>query len=106
MLLDEEGKLAGIFTDSDLARLIETRQESALDRPIGEVMTRQPRTLLVGSRVAEAFDLFERLRISELPVLDPSGRPVGLVDITDLIGLGGVDPEELVHEGPNLRRTA
>ena len=106
MLLDDDGTLAGIFTDSDLARLIETRQESALDRPIGEVMTHAPRTLLVGARVAEAFDLFERLRISELPVLDESGRPVGLVDITDLIGLGGVDPEELLPEGPTLRRTA
>ena len=105
MLLDDAGGLAGIFTDSDLARLIETRQETALDRPIAEVMTRNPRTLLVGSRVAEAFDLFERLRISELPVLDAAGRPVGLVDITDLIGLGGVDPEELLPEG-NLRRTA
>ena len=60
---------------------------------------------MVGSRVAEAFDLFERLRISELPVLDAAGRPIGLVDITDLIGLGGVDPEELLPEG-NLRRTA
>jgi arabinose-5-phosphate isomerase len=106
MLLDDEGKLAGVFTDSDLARLIETRRESALDRPIAEVMTQKPRTLPVGARVTEAFDLFERLRISELPVLDAEGRPVGLVDITDLIGLGGVDPEELLHEGSTLRRTA
>lgn len=87
MLLDDEGRLAGLFTDSDLARLIETRRDTALDRPISEVMTLRPRTLLLGARVAEALDLFERLKISELPVLDTEGRPVGLIDITDLISV-------------------
>lgn len=87
ILIDESGKLAGLFTDSDLARLIETRREDALDRPIAEVMTRSPRTLSVGQRVAEAMELFERFKISELPVIDAEGRPMGMVDITDLIGV-------------------
>lgn len=85
MLLDAEGRLAGIFTDSDLARLIETRRDDALDRPISEVMTQRPRTLPAEARVAEALDLFERHKLSELPVLNEDGRPIGLVDITDLI---------------------
>ncbi|MFO0879542.1 MAG: KpsF/GutQ family sugar-phosphate isomerase [Gemmataceae bacterium] len=87
MLLDEEGRLAGLFTDSDLARLIESRRDAALDRPISEVMTHRPRTLSLGARVAEALDLFERLKISELPILDSEGRPIGLLDITDLISV-------------------
>ncbi len=87
MLLDGEGRLAGLFTDSDLARLIESRRDAALDRPIAEVMTRSPRTLPVGARVGEALELFERHKISELPILDGDGRPVGLLDITDLIGV-------------------
>lgn len=94
MLVDETGKLAGIFTDSDLARLIETRRDEALDRPIAEVMTRQPRTLPRGARVEEAFELFDRSRISELPILDGAGRPIGLVDITDLIGWNTAAAEE------------
>ncbi|MFO0845468.1 MAG: KpsF/GutQ family sugar-phosphate isomerase [Gemmataceae bacterium] len=85
MLLDEGGRLAGLFTDSDLARLIESRRDDALDRPIAEVMTCRPRAVAVGSRVGEALELFERHKISELPVLDADGRPVGLLDITDLI---------------------
>src|SRR4051794_37422051 len=48
MLLDDDGRLAGLFTDSDLARLIEDRREAALDRPIAEVMTARPRTVPVG----------------------------------------------------------
>lgn len=85
MLLDEQGRLSGLFTDSDLARLIEARRDEALDRPIAEVMTRQPRTLPLGTRVGEALELFERHKISELPILDREGRPVGMLDITDLI---------------------
>jgi arabinose-5-phosphate isomerase len=91
MLTDESGRLAGIFTDSDLARLIESRRDAALDRPIAEVMTAQPRTVPLGARVVEALDLLRRHRISELPVLDAEGRPAGLLDITDLVGLGIAD---------------
>jgi arabinose-5-phosphate isomerase len=87
MLTDEAGQLCGIFTDSDLARLFEQRRDEALDRPICEVMTANPITVLRGTRVGDAVDLLCRHKISELPVIDPEGRPVGLIDITDLIGL-------------------
>ncbi len=86
MLLDEQGKLSGLFTDSDLARLIESRRDEALDRPIAEVMTPQPLTILAGTRVLEAIEVLRRRKISELPVVDAEGRPIGLLDITDLIG--------------------
>ena len=42
ILTDADGCLAGIFTDSDLARLFEQRRDGALDRPIAEVMTPDP----------------------------------------------------------------
>lgn len=89
LLLDGDGRLAGLFTDSDLARLIENRQDAALDRPIREVMTRRPITVGVGVRVPEAVGLMRQKKISELPVVDGDGRPVGLLDVTDLLGLGG-----------------
>jgi arabinose-5-phosphate isomerase len=87
MLLDEANRLAGIFTDSDLARLIEARRDDALDRPIAEMMTRDPLTLPVGSRVLEALEILRRRKISELPIVDADNRPLGLLDITDLIGV-------------------
>ena len=87
MLVDGDGKLVGIFTDSDLARLFEQRRDAALDRPIHEVMTAQPLTVEVGTRVVDAVDVMQRRKISELPVVDGAGKPVGLIDITDLIGL-------------------
>jgi arabinose-5-phosphate isomerase len=90
MLVDEAGRLSGLFTDSDLARLIEARRDTALDRPVAEVMTADPLTLPLGARVGEALALFGRHKISELPVVDPQGRPAGLLDITDLIGMTAV----------------
>ncbi|MCS7015844.1 MAG: KpsF/GutQ family sugar-phosphate isomerase [Gemmatales bacterium] len=85
LLVDDSGKLAGIFTDSDLARLFEQRRDAALDRPIAEVMTRQPITVPAGTRVWDAVEIMSRHRISELPVVDSEGRPVGLLDITDVL---------------------
>jgi arabinose-5-phosphate isomerase len=99
MLVDTDGRLAGIFTDSDLARLIEARRDAALDRPIAEVMTVAPFTVPVGTRVLEAVEVLRRHKISELPVVDGDGRPVGLLDITDLIGLVPAESRDAVREG-------
>ena len=87
MLFDDDGRLCGLFTDSDLARLIEERRDDALDRPIAEVMTADPLTVSAGARVLEAVEILRRHKISELPVVDADGRPVGLIDITDLLGI-------------------
>ena len=96
MLVDQSGQLCGLFTDSDLARLFEQRRDHALDQPIAEVMTAKPITVPQGTRIADAIELLRHRKISELPVVDPTGRPVGLLDITDLIAL--FPPEEVELE--------
>ena len=92
MLVDEEGKLAGLFTDSDLARLLEKRRYEALEGPIREVMTREVRTVLSGTLLGAAIDVLADRKISELPVLDAQRRPLGLLDITDVVGIQDVGP--------------
>jgi len=87
MLVDDEGRLSGLFTDSDLARLLENRREDRLDLPIVEVMTASPKQIGPDAPLVDAIALLSEHRISELPVLDELGRPVGLLDITDLIAL-------------------
>jgi arabinose-5-phosphate isomerase len=94
LIVDESGRLVGIFTDSDLARLFEHRRDDLLDRPIGEVMTPGPVQVLAGSSVGEAVEAMKSRKISELPVVDRGGRPVGLIDLTDLIGLVPSESEE------------
>ena len=87
MLVDGEGKLSGIFTDSDLARLFEHRREHALDRPIREVMTARPVIVRMGTKMIDAVTAMAQRKISELPVVDAEGRPVGLIDVTDVVGM-------------------
>jgi len=91
MLAEADGRLAGIFTDSDLDPLFERHVASALDKPIAQVMTAQPITVLITARLTEAIELMRARKISELPVVDEADKPVGLLDVTDLIGL---DPDE------------
>ncbi|VTS01389.1 KpsF/GutQ family sugar-phosphate isomerase [Tuwongella immobilis] len=91
ILTDESGSLAGLFTDSDLARLFERRDDRALDRPIREVMTAHPITISPDARLMEAIERMRTLKISELPVIDEARKPIGLLDITDLIGLMPLD---------------
>jgi arabinose-5-phosphate isomerase len=87
ILTDAEGRLSGLFTDSDLARLLERRQEAQLDRPIAEVMTSQPITVRPEMTLGEVVGLLSTRKLSELPVIDADRRPVGLIDITDVLPL-------------------
>jgi arabinose-5-phosphate isomerase len=85
MVTGADGKLVGVFTDSDLARLFERRRDTALDGPIAEVMTRNPRKVPLGSMMNDALLIMSEHKISELPVIDAaSGCPLGLIDITDV----------------------
>ena len=87
MLIDTRGALSGLFTDSDLARLLETRDEAALDQPISQRMVRSPATIRSGARIGEAVRLLAERKFSELPVVDSSGKPLGLIDVTDVVSL-------------------
>ena len=88
MVVDDDGRLAGIFTDSDLARLLERKKDQAIDGPIAAVMTPSPATVTVGTRLLAACEILAERKISELPVVDVDGRPVGLIDITDVVAIG------------------
>ena len=87
MLVDKVAKLTGLFTDSDLARLIESRHDAALDLPMCEVMAKDPTTIGSGSRMAAAIEIMTERKFSELPVVDRRGRPVGMIDVTDVVGM-------------------
>ena len=91
MVVDEAGRLAGIFTDSDLVRLLERKRDQAIDGPIAAVMTPSPTTVTVGTRLSAACEILADRKISELPVVDSDGKPVGLIDITDVVAIGPAD---------------
>ncbi len=86
VLTDDQGRMSGIFTDGDLRRLLLHHPEQ-LERPISEVMTRDPMSLSSSSMVRDAVRLVRECRQDEIPVVDEEGRPVGLVDVQDLIAM-------------------
>lgn len=100
LVLDQpEGRLIGIFTDSDLVRLLERGRANMLDQPIGDSMTASPSVICHSATVADAVEALKARKLSELPVVDENGHPIGLVDVTDLIGL--VDASD-IEEGVDL----
>ncbi len=87
LLTDDAGVLSGLFTDSDLARLLERQQDEMLDGPMSNVMTRNPLSIKYGEKTLLAVETIACHNISELPVVDSRGKPVGLIDITDVVNL-------------------
>lgn len=87
MLIDAKGQLSGLFTDSDLARLLESQRDEQLDQPVCNVMSRSHFTVDEDARLDEIFHTLKEHKISELPVINSAREPVGLVDITDIVEL-------------------
>ncbi|MEO0965732.1 MAG: KpsF/GutQ family sugar-phosphate isomerase [Planctomycetota bacterium] len=90
LVTDDEGLLAGVFTDGDLRRLVFTNP-AALDLPIAHAMTTTPTTLQHTAVVRDAVRLIREKRIDEIPVVNDSGQPVGLIDVQDLVALRVVE---------------
>lgn len=82
-VVEEDGTLAGVFTDGDFRRSIQ-KDPDILGRAIRDVMTPQPVTLGPDSLAVEALRLFQRNSIDDLVIVDDEGRPVGIVDLQDL----------------------
>ena len=93
VLVDETGKISGIFTDGDLRRLITGDDGTALRRPVREVMTPNPKRIGGDRLASEAMAVMRPLRIDDLPVVDDDDRPIGLIDIQDLVVLRMLDVE-------------
>ena len=88
IVVDEEGALAGIFTDGDLRRLLEGGDFSRLELPIDHVMAAEPKVLRPTDLAVDAHRLLRENRIDNAPVIDDERRPVGLLDVQDLIEVG------------------
>ncbi|HSZ55104.1 MAG TPA: KpsF/GutQ family sugar-phosphate isomerase [Tepidisphaeraceae bacterium] len=94
VLINDEGKVSGIFSDGDLRRAITDDDGSVLRRPIRELMTKNPKRIRGDQLASEAIALMRPHRIDELPVVDDDDRPIGLIDIQDLVVLRMLDVEE------------
>lgn len=87
IVVNDDGALCGIFTDGDLRRLMEKRGITALELPVGEGMTRTPRTIEPKKLASEATRVMEMFEISVLVVVDGK-KPVGIIHLHELLKAG------------------
>ncbi|MES1942845.1 KpsF/GutQ family protein [Salinisphaera sp. PC39] len=88
-VVDGEGRLSGLFTDGDLRRALDSAAD-VRSTPIAEVMTRAPRTAGPDMLAAEALHMMEAHKINGLMVVDAERRPVGALNMHDLLRAGVV----------------
>jgi arabinose-5-phosphate isomerase len=83
-VVDAAGLLVGIFTDGDLRRLVE-RGASNFEVEVRTVMGPHPRCVSPEDLVLTAATLMREAHVDQLPVVDAEGRPVGLIDVQDVL---------------------
>lgn len=84
-LIDLEENLVGILTERDILRYFAADEEPRLDRPVAEVMSRDPHTVSPDTSLDAALALMTERRFRRLPVVTDDGRLVGLVTMGDLV---------------------
>ncbi len=82
-VVDEQGVLAGIFTDGDLRRHLPDAARLPTMK-MGEVMTPNPIRLGLNHLAVDVVTIFEKHNIDDLVIVDEQGRVAGMVDIQDL----------------------
>jgi arabinose-5-phosphate isomerase len=92
LITNDTGVLTGIFTDSDLRRLV-LRDANELQSPLAKVMSKDPKTLTSDALAREAVAMFREYRADEIPIVDADNKPVGLLDVQDLIAMKLVEDD-------------
>src|SRR5574340_1036241 len=83
-VVDEAGRVIGIFTDGDLRRTLD-KTADVHTTLVRDVMTRAPRTIAPGRLAAEAVQLMENYKTYVLLVADETGHLVGALNMHDLM---------------------
>jgi arabinose-5-phosphate isomerase len=87
MIVDSDGKLAGIITDADMRRLMAQKGAEIFGCAVKDVMTASCKRIRASALASEAMAIFHKHRIDDLPVVDEKDRPVGLIDVQDIVAI-------------------
>ncbi len=101
LVVDAEGRLAGIFTERDVLTRVAGRGRDPRQTRLGEVMTAQPDALTAGDRIAYAVHSMSVAGYRTVPLVDAERRPVGVITVSDVIRwLAGLFPEAVLNLPP------
>lgn len=87
-VVDNDYKLIGVVTDGDIRRAYLKHQNNISEKKASEIMSINPKTITQDDLAVSALKAMEDLRISDLIVLDKSQKPIGIVDLKDLLKAG------------------
>lgn len=88
LVMDNNGKVAGIVTDGDLRRGIEKWGGKLFELTAEEVMARNPKTVSEEELAAKALSIMESYSITTLVVPDGDGRAIGIIHLHDILKQG------------------
>ncbi|GHF78679.1 KpsF/GutQ family sugar-phosphate isomerase [Thalassotalea marina] len=86
-VVNKEQKLLGLFTDGDLRRVLDSKVDIHQDA-ISTVMTINPRVAVQDMLAAEALKIMEDKKINGLIIIDDNMRPIGAMNMHDLLRSG------------------
>ncbi len=87
LVLNNKGTMAGVFTDGDLRRVLDSGVDLQNTR-VCEVMTKKCRTVPTGTLAVAALEIMEKEAINALPVMGEKKQPLGTLNIHDLLRAG------------------
>ena len=95
LVVEERGKLCGILTDRDIALRVTGRGKDPQLTHVGMVMTANPVRIPVDSTLHELTMLMHGQHVRRVPIIDASGRAIGIVTLDDLLVLLGDEMSDL-----------
>lgn len=103
VVTDQEDRIVGLLTDRDIALAI--GRGSAPDTPVDRVCIHSVLTIGTDADVHDAAALMASKGVWRLPVIDDSGRPVGMLTLNDVLGYLAQETQDLslaahAHHGP------
>ena len=102
VLVEEAGRITGIFSERDVMLRIDHADPSWTSRPVHEVMTRAPRTIREDEPIESALNLMLTGGHRHLPIVDAAGALIGIVSIRDiLIHIVGFFPADFINLPPD-----
>jgi CBS domain-containing protein len=101
VVVDDAGRLRGIFTERDLLRRVAVPGRDPRTTPLGDVMTRDPETLEPDALIAYAINRLHNASYRTIPLIDAQGRPIGIMTVNDIVQwLAELFPEAILNAPP------
>ena len=97
LVVMEDGKVAGIFTERDVLRRVVAEERAPADLPVREVMTREVICCELETDLDEIASIMKQQRIRHIPVCGEGGKLLGMISIGDVNAHYASAQEQTIH---------